>query len=254
MSHAGPDAAEAGNRAEGMPDGPEDDIEIESVAPGFSKELRRLLILLAGATAVFFLFYFTPIGEITRDIHKLRAFLAGDDFWAEATYTVLVTGLVALGTPRLIFYVLGGLAFGFWQGLLLAQVGAVIGSYLTFWAVRHGGRGWLERRFGSHRFFGKTFRVRSSVKAVVLIRQLPLTSVMINSGLALSKVRARVFVLGTFIGYLPQGIIATLIGSGVVDQGATEGLGKLLAAGIVLTIGAFLLWRWRRQGGSTQEH
>ncbi|MCZ7655189.1 MAG: glycosyltransferase family 2 protein [Rhodocyclaceae bacterium] len=51
MSHAGPDA---GHHAEGMPDGPEDDIEIESVAPGFSKELRRLLILLAGATAVFF--------------------------------------------------------------------------------------------------------------------------------------------------------------------------------------------------------
>ena len=236
-----------------FPEGPEDDIELASVAPGFSKELRRLLVLLGAAAAIFILFYFTPVGEITRDIHKLRTFLAGDDLWAEATYTALVTGLVALGTPRLIFYVLGGLAFGFWQGLLLAQVGAVIGSYLTFWAVRHGGRGWLERRFGDHRLFGKTFHVRSSVKAVVLIRQLPLTSVMINSGLALSKVRARVFVLGTFIGYLPQGVIAALIGSGVVEEGAMEGLGKLLAAGLVLTLGAFLLWRWRRQGGNAQE-
>lgn len=232
---------------ENIPEGAEDDIELESVAPGFNKELRRLLFLLAAAAAAFSLFYFTPLGELTRDIHKLRAFLAGDDLWAEAVYALIVVALVALGAPRLIFYVLGGLAFGFWQGLLLAQVGAVIGSWLTFCAVRQGGRGWLRQRFGGHRFVGKAFRVRSSVKAVVMIRQLPLTSVMINGGLALSQVSARVFLIGTFIGYLPQGIIAVLIGSGVVDEKALEGFGKLIGAGIVLTVGAFMLWHWRRR-------
>ena len=238
---------------EDLPEGAEDDIELESVAPGFSKELRRLLLLLAAAAAAFILLYFTPVGAVVRDIHQLRAFLAGDDFWAELAYTLIVVGLVALGAPRLIFYVLGGLAFGFWQGLLLAQIGAVTGSWLTFCAVRQGGRGWLRQRFGSHRFVGKAFHVRSSVKAVVMIRQLPLTSVMINGGLALSQVSARVFLLGTFIGYLPQGIIAVLIGSGVVDERAVEGLGKLAAAGLGLGVGAFLLWRWRRQGGGARE-
>ncbi|MBZ0127106.1 MAG: VTT domain-containing protein [Rhodocyclaceae bacterium] len=238
---------------EDIPEGVEDDIELESVAPGFNKELRRLLILLAAAVTAFVLLYFTPVGAIVRDIHYLRAYLAGDDFWAEATYAALVIVLVALGVPRLMFYVLGGLAFGFWQGLILAQVGAVIGSGLTFWAVRHGGRAWIERHFGSHRLFGRAFRVRSSVKAVVLIRQLPLTSVMINSGLALSQVSARVFLVGTFIGYLPQGVIAVLIGSGVVDEKAMDAVGKLVAAGIVLLVGAFLLWRWRRRGGKPGE-
>lgn len=236
---------EGGNGAGDIPEGPEDDIELESVAPGFTKELRRLLILLAAAAAAFFLLYFTPVGAIVRDIHHLRAYLAGDDFWAEATYAAIVTMLVALGAPRLMFYILGGLAFGFWQGLLLAQVGALIGSYITFWAVRSGGRGWLQQRFGGHRFVGKAFRVRSSVKAVVMIRQLPLTSVMINGGLALSQVSTRVFLIGTFIGYLPQGVIAVLIGSGVVDEHAMDGVGKLVAAGIVLLVGAILLWRRR---------
>lgn len=237
---------DAGSERGDLPEGPEDDIALESVAPGFSKELRRLILLLAAAAGAFCLFYFTPLGELARDIHKLRTFLAGDDWWAELVYVLIVVVLVALGAPRLIFYLLGGLAFGFWQGLLLAQVGAVIGSWLTFTAVRHGGRGWLQQRFGSHRFVGKAFRVRSSVKAVVMIRQLPLTSVMINGGLALSRVSPRVFLLGTFIGYLPQGIIAVLIGSGVVDEKAMEGLGKLFAAGIVLSVGAFMLWRWRK--------
>lgn len=231
---------------EDIPEGAEDDIALESVAPGFNKELRRLLILLAAAAAAFGLLYLTPFGGIVRDIQQLRAFLAGDDLWAEVVYVLLVVGLVALGAPRLIFYVLGGLAFGFWQGLVLAQIGAVTGSWITFWAVRHGGRAWFERTLGRHRLVGRAFRVRSSVRAVVLIRQLPLTSVMINGGLALSQVSARAFLLGTFIGYLPQGVIAALIGSGVVDEQAVEGLGKLAAAGIVLLLGAFMLWRWRR--------
>lgn len=238
---------------EDIPEGVEDDIELASVAPGFSKELRRLLILLAAAAAAFVLLYFTPVGAIVRDIHHLRTYLAGDDFWAETSYAGIVTVLVALGAPRLMFYVLGGLAFGFWQGLMLAQLGALIGSYITFCAVRSGGRGWLKERFGNHRLVGKAFHVRSSVKAVVLIRQLPLSSVMINSGLALSQVSARVFLIGSFIGYLPQGVIAVLIGSGVVDEKAMDGVGKLVAAGIVLLVGAFLLWRWRRRGNSPGE-
>ncbi len=238
---------------EELPEGAEDDIELAAVAPGFSKELRRLLVLLAVAVVAFALLYFTPVGAVVRDIQHLRAYLAGDDLWAEASYAALVTVLVALGLPRLMFYVLGGLAFGFWQGLVLAQLGALAGSYITFCAVRSGGRGWLKERFGNHRLVGKAFRVRSSVKAVVLIRQLPLSSVMINSGLALSQVSARVFLIGSFIGYLPQGVIAVLIGSGVVDEKAMDGVGKLIAAGAALLLGAFLLWRWRNRGAGPKE-
>ena len=238
---------------EELPEGAEDDIELAAVAPGFSKELRRLLVLLAAAVVAFALLYFTPVGAVVRDIQHLRAYLAGDDLWAEASYAALVTVLVALGLPRLMFYVLGGLAFGFWQGLVLAQLGALAGSYITFCTVRSGGRGWLKERFGNHRLVGKAFRVRSSVKAVVLIRQLPLSSVMINSGLALSQVSARVFLIGSFIGYLPQGVIAVLIGSGVVDEKAMDGVGKLVAAGAALLLGAFLLWRWRNRGAGPKE-
>ena len=168
---------------EDIPEGAEDEIEPESVAPGFNKELRRLLFLLVAAAAAFVLLYFTPVGGIVRDIHQLRAFLAGDDLWAEIVYVLLVVGLVAVGTPRLVFYVLGGLAFGFWQGLALAQVGAVIGSWITFWAVRHGGRAWFERHLCRHRRVGRAFRVRSSVNAGLRTRTLPLTTITAWQGI-----------------------------------------------------------------------
>ena len=235
----------AGAQATEAIDKSAEDIELESVAPGFSRELKRLLMLLAAGLLVFSLFYFTPIGSIARDIHKFREFLQGDDLYAEMTYAALVAVFVAIGMPRLVFYGLGGVAFGFWQGLLLAQIGSVVGSSVTFYAVRHGGRDWLKQKLGSHRFVGKAFHIRSSVKTVVLIRQLPISSIMINTGLALSQVTVADFLLGTFIGYLPQGVIATLIGSGVVDEKALDGVGKLSLVAAVLLVGAAFLWNRR---------
>lgn len=233
--------------ADELPEVDEESIELASVEPGLARELKRLLTLLAGAAVIFALLYFTPIGAILRDVQQIRAFLKGDDLWAELTFAAIVAVLVAIGMPRLIFYGVGGLAFGFWQGLLFAQLGSLLGSWLTFFAIRHGGRGWLMARFGEHRFVKKAFRVKSSVKAVVLIRQLPLHGLMITGGLALSQVTTRVFLLGTFIGYLPQGVIATLIGSGMVDEQAMAGFGKLVVAATVLLLGAVLLRRWRKK-------
>jgi uncharacterized membrane protein YdjX (TVP38/TMEM64 family) len=236
------DVAETGrSNTEETPDIEDEGIEQAQLESGFSHDLNRLLILLVIASAIFALLYFTPIGAIVRDVQTLRAYLQGDDLWAELTFAAMTAGLVAIGVPRLIFYGIGGLAFGFWQGLLLAQFGTLLGSFMTFYAVRHGGRDWLLNRFGQHRFVGKAFRVRSSIKAVVLIRQLPLHSLMITGGLALSEVSARIFLLGSFIGFLPQGLIATLISSGIVAEKATESVGKLVIAAVVLLSGVGLL-------------
>lgn len=221
----------------------EDAIDLDAVKPGMSKELKRLLTLFAAAAAIFALLYFTPAGTIVRDVQNLRAYLKGDDLWAELAFAAIVAGLVAIGMPRLIFYGVGGLAFGFWQGLLLAHMGSLAGSFATFCAIRRGGRDWLIERFGEHRYVGKAFRVRSSIKAVALIRQLPLHGMMITGGLALSEVTPRAFLAGTFIGYLPQGIIAALLSSGVFDEQSLQGLSKLLVAAVVLFLGLALLRR-----------
>ena len=230
-----------------LPEIDEATLELSSVERGLSRELKKLLTLLSGAAAIFALIYYTPIGGLLRDVQQVRAFLKGDDLWAELMFAGIVTVLVSIGMPRLIFYGLGGLAFGFWQGLVLAQLGSLAGSFLTFFAVRHGGRDWLMAKFGEHRLMKKAFRVKSSVKAVALIRQLPLHGLMITGGLALSQVGARVFLIGTFIGYLPQGVIATLIGSGMMDEQAMVGFTKLIVAATVLLVGAALLRRWQKQ-------
>lgn len=224
-----------------------DDELIESASAGASSHLLRLLLLLGGGAVVVSLMYFTPLGALMHDFREIRTFLNGDDLQSEMIFAALVCTLVALGAPRLIFYILGGMVFGLWTGLLLAQLSSVAGSWITFSAIRAGGRGWLEQRFGAHRLLGKALRVRSSVKAVVLIRQLPLTSVMINGGLALSQVKTGVFVAGTFLGYLPQGIVAVMVGSGMVDEQAINGVAQLVGAGVALALAAFALSLWRKK-------
>lgn len=233
-------------RAEALPELDEEALSLAAVEPGLEREIRRLALFLAVACAAFALVYFTPLAAIVRDVEHIRAYLAGDDLLAELSFVGLVALFVAVGVPRLMFYGVAGLAFGFWPGLLLAQTGALLGSWLSFFAIRHGGRGWLHQRFGAHRLFKKAFRVRSSVKAVALVRQLPLHGLMITAALALSEVRTRTFLLGSFLGFLPQGAIATLIGSGLVAAEAMSGFMQLFIAAAALLLAVAWLKRWRK--------
>lgn len=209
-------------------------------------EIRRLLALFVLGACAVFLLHATPLRALLGDVQELRLLLEGDDWWAEFMYLCGVVCLVALGAPRLIFYVVGGIAFDFWEGLILAQVGTVVGSFITFQVVRWGGKEWVLRRYGERRLFRRTFLKPASVEAVALIRQLPITGVVINIGLALGHVTVPRFLLGSFIGFLPQGVIATLVGSGLADDQFIQGLGQILVAALIALAVALLIWRHAR--------
>jgi uncharacterized membrane protein YdjX (TVP38/TMEM64 family) len=91
----------------------------------------------------------TPLGDLLMDFHRVRAVLDEGDLWAELIFLPIMALLVAVGAPRLVFYGLAGLTFGFWKGLLLAQIGALAGAYATYLFVRWTGRdsvnAWLAR-------------------------------------------------------------------------------------------------------------
>ncbi|TVP79851.1 MAG: DedA family protein [Puniceicoccaceae bacterium] len=206
-------------------------------------ELRRLVTLLFVGTIALILLHMTPLSALLGNVQELRDFLDGDDFWAEVLYLLAVVFFVSIGAPRLVFYSLGGVAFGFWEGLLLAQIGTLLGSLITFQTVRWGGKEWVVGRFGESRSFRRVFQRAETIEAVALIRQLPITSVVINIGLALGHVTVPRFLIGSFIGYLPQGVVATLIGGGLADDEFADGLGQILAAGLITVAVAFVMWR-----------
>ena len=128
--------------------------------------------------------------------------------------------LASVGLSRQIIAFLAGYGFGFSSGVLLAMLAVVSGCIITFCVAR-----WLLRDFLLKRFSGRVRRVDEFIRentfsTTLLIRLLPLGSNwMFNIAAGVSAVRSLPFFLGSALGYIPQMIIFTLLGSGVsVDQ------------------------------------
>lgn len=222
----------------------------EVIGQAAERGSRKLLILLAGACLLFALLHFTRLGDELRDWPAIRALMEAGDARAALWFLAITAGLMVVGTPRLIFYALGGMMFGFWAGLGLSLLGSLIASFIVFRVARWGGRDWLHQRFGHRPLFARIVAVRPTTLSVALVRCLPVSNLIINIALALSTVRNRAFVWGTLIGFLPQGVVAVLLGSGLTDDTALDGAVQLVAAGVIaLLFLGFALHRRRATKG-----
>ncbi len=211
--------------------------ELEQVTQSTS---RKLLILLAIGAALLLLMHTTPFGEQVRNWDSLAELFKAGGIRAQIYFILISTLLITVGTPRLLFYALGGFAFGFWEGLLWSLCSSLIGSFLTFRAARWGGRDWLTERYGKRPFFGRIVHAKPTVASVALMRMLPVSNVIINAGLALSHVGNRAFLLGSLVGFLPQGVVAVVIGSGMAEDVPWAGAAQIGIACILLL--AIVFW------------
>ncbi|MDI6450778.1 VTT domain-containing protein [Anaerobaca lacustris] len=209
------------------------------------KQRARIAVLIGLAAAATALLRLTPLGEVLMDFHRLRALLDEGNVWAELVFVPIVAILVAVGTPRLIFYGLAGLMFGFWKGLLLVHVGTLAGAYAAFLCARWAGRDWFSNWLDRHPSAGKVLTVPPSVWSVVMARQLPIGGLVINLGLGLSSVTSVQFVIGSLFGFLPAGLVVLLIAGGLVDDQTWESVSQLLAAALVVLLSG--LWLGRRR-------
>lgn len=218
--------------------------ELEQVAQNTS---RKLLALIGLAALLFVVMRFTPLGEQLRDWETLTEIVKAGG-WKADVYFVLISGvLILIGMPRLLFYGLGGYAFGFWEGLLLSLVSSLVGSFIAFRIARWGGRAWLTERFGHRRFFGRIVHAKPTIASVAFMRMLPVSNAVINVGLALGKARNKAFVIGSLIGFLPQGVVAVIIGSGMgEDMPAWAGAVQIGVAAALL-LGIFWWTSWHRR-------
>jgi len=201
------------------------------------------LIMLAVVAAAFALVYFTPARKYLGNIQTVKYWLLSLGWVGPSAWMGIVFALMAAGMPRLLFCPIGGLAFGFWHGLLWTQLATLAGYYALFLFVRWGGRdivlrhwprvGWLKEHFHGH----------SAALLVFAVRQLPISGLIINFLLGLSPIRHRHFLLGTAFGILPEAIPFTLVASGVVKlSGRNTPLYIAAAIGVFLLVCAALLY------------
>lgn len=149
-------------------------------------------------------------------------------------FTLATSLLVFAGAPRLVFFGLGGLWLGFSEGFGLAMLASLAGSFGNFIFMRWCGKEWLTGRLGGNTVVAKITGARPSIWAVCMARQLPLANGIVNAGLAASRVGAREFLLGSLIGFIPQGAAGALAGAGAAGASAGQSAAHWLAAVLVL--------------------
>ncbi len=168
--------------------------------------------------------------------------------WLGPLATILGVGIfVAVGFPRLLFCVMAGMAFGFWSGLLWAQLGTLLGNYAVFLAIHWVRPDWARRRLSARAGLQALLR-QESIASVILARQLPLPGVLVNAACALFCVRHRDFLIGTLLGQLPEAVPCTLIGAGALEGSfgkSTAFISLAVAVAVALWIG--LRWFLRQR-------
>lgn len=194
------------------------------------------LIMLAVVAAAFALAQFTPVRRYFNNIQSIKYWLLSLGWVGPAVWMGIVFVLVAAGMPRLLFCPVGGLAFGFWRGLLWTQVATLAGYYALFLFVRWGGQNFILRHWPRVGRLKRHFHGHSAALLVFAIRQLPISGLVINFLLGLSPIRHRHYLLGTAFGILPEAIPFTLVASGMLKL--TSRNTPLYIAGAV---GMFLL-------------
>jgi uncharacterized membrane protein YdjX (TVP38/TMEM64 family) len=226
---------------------------VSAAAPtGWRRAAFRAVVLLLALGLAVWVLYASPLRSWLGDLPAVRRQLEGFGAAAPIIFAVGVSVLVALGCPRLIFCPLGGLLFGFWTGLFWTQLGTLLGSYLTFLFIRWGGQQLVRRHWHRVARLDQFLRERGLV-AVLVMRQLPISSGVLNLLFALSPVRHRAFLLGTLLGNLPEGIPCTLLGGSLLLHDWHQG--ALWVAGAVGLLVAVWVgsWIYLRRGRMARE-
>ena len=145
-----------------------------------------------------------------------------------------------------VFCAVGGALFGFLGGLALTQIATLIGSLGPFLFARWGARKWVTAKLRSFKF-ARDFLQNPSVMDVFLIRHLPIWGVFINMLLGSNGARLRTFLIGSFFGFLPQGVVFTLVGSGIGEESTLMVVSRTWGAILILVIAAIITRRVTRR-------
>lgn len=187
-------------------------------------ETRRLLIGAIIVAGVIVALHFTPLKRWLAEAQELKGRIEEFGWKAHALFALGSIAGIAVGVPRLLLCGLGGLLFGFVEGLLVSQFAGVLGSYGAFLLTRvWGPREWVRCRLhGSERL--REVLANPDIASIFVVRQLPVPGIVPNVLLGVLPTRHVAFLAGTFLGYLPSNIPVALAGSSMAKESLAKAI------------------------------
>ena len=176
-----------------------------------------LAILLAGALSIV---HFSPLGEYldVRHLDALQARLVEFHSWTPVVFLLFGSLVITLGAPRSIIAILGGIVFGFFGGVMLALATALLGSIFIFLLTKWLGRPLFKQKVGIYLKAVEEHVQTDGFLIVVLLRQLPLTCILVNVLIGLTSISTGTFLMGSAVGLLPEAVIFALYGSSLQQR------------------------------------
>lgn len=214
-------------------------------APGVFSWRKVLVLAVVFAAAMTFM-HVAHVAEYAQDVQRIKATIRDGGAGAWALCVLAGAALVALGVPRLALCGVAGFLFGFVRGLLIMQGATVLAAYVTFLLVRWTGAHWAARRLERYRIAALLLH-RHSPWSVFLVRQLPIHGVALNILLGASSVSHADFLIGSFLGFLPYALIATLVGSGIGKASPVIAWLQLGVAAVIAVVAVGWVVSLRRQ-------
>jgi uncharacterized membrane protein YdjX (TVP38/TMEM64 family) len=214
-------------------------------APGSGRRSRAkitivCLVLLVGIVIV----YLTPIRAWFRleNAGRVRESLAGMGGWTYPVCILTIATLIAAGTPRLLFCLLGGALLGFWPALVVNEIGTLLAYYGVFLFVRWGGRDYVLEKWPKTQRWAETIGQRGTL-GVIMARLVPIHGTLINLCFGLSRVKHRAFVVGTAIGILAEAVPVILIGAGLAKASLKDSI-RQIAIALVAFVAVWFGCKW----------
>lgn len=217
---------------------------IDPKANGVAAKLPFLMILLAAGIGAFALRNHLTFDTLAKNRDTLIAFRDQNYLLAVLGFTLSYIAIVALSLPGATLATLtGGFLFGNFPGIIFNITSATAGATLIFLAAKYG----FGARFASkiNERGGGAARLQTALKnnewsALLIMRLAPVVPFFLANLIpAFVGVRTSRFIITTFFGIIPGGLVITSIGAGldgVFASGKSPDLSILFSPHILLPI------------------
>lgn len=204
---------------------------------GLARKLPFLAILAAAAGGAFFLKDHLSFAALAEHREALLAFRDANYVTAAVAFCAAYVLIVALSLPGATVATLtGGFLFGVFPGALFNVTAATVGATVIFLAARSGFGAGVAARIEAGG--GAAARLQAGLQqnewsVLFLMRLVPAVPFFLANLIpAFVGVRLSRFVVTTFLGIIPGGVVFTSVGAGlgeVFARGETPDLGIIFA-------------------------
>jgi uncharacterized membrane protein YdjX (TVP38/TMEM64 family) len=202
------------------------------------------IILIVALTSVFTLGDYLNFETLRENRAALLAFRDANYAATVAVFIAAYVAIVAFSLPgAAVITLTGGFLFATFPGVLFNITGATIGATLIFLAVRWGLGARLGARLDSSDGIVKKIKDgidQNQWEMLFLIRLVPAVPFFVANLLpAFLEVPLHRYVISTFLGIIPGGLVYTSIGAGlgeVFERGESPDLGVVFEPHILLPI------------------